>query len=61
MQDIPYDICQHIVSFLPSEDVKGLLSVNRVLFFLAMDERYKVCFIGSLFSNDIYRSLKKLV
>jgi hypothetical protein len=61
MQDIPYDIWQHIVSFLSSEDVKGLLSVNGVLFSIAMDERYKESLIGSLFSTHTRRSLKRLM
>ncbi|KIM39891.1 hypothetical protein M413DRAFT_446811 [Hebeloma cylindrosporum] len=49
------------MGFLSSRDVKALFSVNRVLFSIAMDERYKESLIGSLYSKLTHRSLKRLV
>jgi hypothetical protein len=39
--DLPYDIWLEIVKFLPGDIVRRLFSVNRVLFEIAMDERYR--------------------
>ncbi|KAF8972211.1 hypothetical protein BDZ97DRAFT_1650235 [Flammula alnicola] len=61
MQDLPYDVWWHITTFLSSDQIKGLLTVNRLLFGIAMDERYRTSLIGSLFHPDTLRSLKRLV
>jgi hypothetical protein len=46
MAELPYDVWLHIVSFLKHEEVWRLLSVNRTLFSIAMDDHYKTTSIG---------------
>jgi F-box-like len=38
---LPFDIWLHIASFLPVSQLRNLYAVNRALFDIAMDERYK--------------------
>ena len=60
MVDIPYDVWKHITDFLPSDDVKNLLTINHALFNIAMDERYKSSLFGSLFHPSTLRTLGRL-
>jgi hypothetical protein len=46
MAELPYDVWLHIISFLNSDEVWRLLSVNRTLFSIAMAEHYKTTYIG---------------
>ncbi|KAF9484068.1 hypothetical protein BDN70DRAFT_872968 [Pholiota conissans] len=59
-QDLPYDVWEHIATFLSSEKKKGLLSVNRALFDIAMDERYHSVTIGPLSRADTQKALARL-
>lgn len=61
MQDIPYDIWERISIFLPINEVKNLLCVNRALFNIAMNARYRTSTIGSLSQFETQRSLGRLV
>jgi len=61
VQDVPYDVWRHITSFLSPDEVKQLYTVNRTLFSLAMDQRYKEAVIGFLFHPDTERSLTRLM
>ena len=46
MAELLYDIWLHIISFLNSDEVWQLLSVNRTLFSIAMAEHYETTYIG---------------
>jgi hypothetical protein len=46
MAELPYDVWLHIISFLNREEVWRLLSINRTLFSIAMDDHYKTTSIG---------------
>ncbi|KDR76197.1 hypothetical protein GALMADRAFT_225877 [Galerina marginata CBS 339.88] len=59
--DLPYDVWLHVASYLSSEEVKRLYSVNRVLFNIAMDLLYNTGFIGSLFHSETHRALTRLI
>lgn len=61
MPDIPYEIWMHVTQYLTLEEVKRLYPVNRSLFNIAMDERYKRGFVGVLSSANTHRSLTRLV
>uniref|UniRef100_A0A8H7Y2P2 F-box domain-containing protein n=1 Tax=Psilocybe cubensis TaxID=181762 RepID=A0A8H7Y2P2_PSICU len=61
MPDIPYEIWVQITQYLSPEEVKRLYPVNRSLFNIAMDERYKRGFVGVLSSADTHRSLIRLL
>ena len=41
MPDLPLELWMNITQFLSTEVVKDLYSVNRALYHLAMDERYR--------------------
>jgi hypothetical protein len=59
-QDLPYDVWEHITTFLSTEETKKLLDVNRTLFTIAMNKRYRTSTIGSLLQKDTRRSLARL-
>ncbi|KAF8170430.1 hypothetical protein BJ912DRAFT_861191 [Pholiota molesta] len=59
-QDLPYKVWEHITTFLPSEETKRLLCVNRTLFAIAMNERYRTSTIETLSSRDTHRNLVRL-
>jgi hypothetical protein len=61
VQDVPSHIWRYITSFLSPDEVKQLYTVNRMLFCLAMDQRYKEAFIGRLFHPDTERGLTRLM
>ena len=61
VQDVPYDVWRHITSFLSPDEVERLYTVNRMLFSLAMDQRYKEAVIGFLYHPDTERSLTRLM
>ncbi|KAF8183425.1 hypothetical protein BJ912DRAFT_551433 [Pholiota molesta] len=58
-QDLPYDVWEHITTFLSSAETKRLLCVNRTLFAIAMNERYRTRTIGNMLW-DTRRSLARL-
>lgn len=41
-QDLPFEIWLHIASFLPTDQLQRLCTVNRMLYGIAMSEKYKV-------------------
>lgn len=60
MQDIPYDVWLHIMSFLPPEEVENVYTLNSTLLSIALDARYRLAFIGSLNNRSTVRSLNRL-
>ena len=55
MIELPYrdDVWMLIVQYLPAQRVRSLYSVNRALFDIALDLRYKhTSFLGSLTSPN---------
>lgn len=42
MVDLPYDLWYQIAQFIPRRELRNLYSVNRTLYDIAMDERYKL-------------------
>ncbi|KAF9048635.1 hypothetical protein BJ165DRAFT_1039764 [Panaeolus papilionaceus] len=58
---LPYDIWFTISKYLSSDELKRLYSVNKALFYISMDEKYKAASIGSLSQSDTARSLVRLI
>ena len=48
MTELPYDVWMLIVEYLPAHQVRRLYSVNRALFDIALDLRYKQVSLGVL-------------
>jgi hypothetical protein len=42
VMDLPFEIWLHITSFVPTDQLRRLYAVNRILYAIAMSERYKV-------------------
>lgn len=61
LEHVPYDVWRHIASFLPPVEVEQLYTLNRSLFNIAMDERYKATGFGLLFQRQTLRTLSQLV
>jgi hypothetical protein len=59
-QDLPYKVWEHITTFLSSEETKRLLCVNRTLFAIAMNERYRTSTIETMSCRDTHRNLVRL-
>jgi hypothetical protein len=59
MADIPPEIWALIAQYLPEKDVIRLMSVNRLFFTLAMDERYKVFSVNKV-DRTLVRTLEVL-
>lgn len=49
--ELPSEIWLHIAQFIPPEQIRVMLGVNQVFFYLAMDERYRSLSIASLDAN----------
>ena len=56
---IPYDVWEHIASFLPERRVMKLYTVNSALFHIAMNARYKHVEL-SAFDERKMRLLRRL-
>lgn len=61
MDDVPYDVWHSITTFLSSQEVKRLYTLNRSLYNIAMDERYRKVFIGSFTDERTKRNIKRVV
>jgi len=48
MTELPYDIWMLILEYLPAHQVRRLYSVNKTLFDIALDLRYKHVSLGVL-------------
>ena len=59
MADVPPEIWALIAQYLPEKDVIRLMSVNRLFYTLAMDERYKVLSVGKV-DRTLVRTLEVL-
>ncbi|KAF8170428.1 hypothetical protein BJ912DRAFT_136982 [Pholiota molesta] len=59
-QDLPFDVWEHITTFLSPEETIRLLSVNCTLFTIAMNERYRTSRIETLLQTDTCRNLARL-
>ena len=44
--ELTYELWSHIASYLPRREVPKLLGLNRILCAVALDERYRVLWIG---------------
>ena len=55
MQDLPYDIWLLITEYLSEKQVRRMYSVNKALFNIAMDLRYKEVTLGF---SDTRRTLR---
>lgn len=58
--DVPYEVWQHIASFLTRQEVKNLYPVSRPLFSIAMKERYRCVYIGNLEDAQTIHSFQRL-
>jgi hypothetical protein len=58
MVHVSPEVWLHIASFIPTESLRDLISVNTVFFDLAMDERYRDVEIN--FTSDETRFLDRL-
>src|SRR6266540_823386 len=56
MTELPYEIWLLIVEYLPDHQVRRLYSVNRALFNIALDLRYKAVSLGILLDEVIEKS-----
>ncbi|KAF8149884.1 hypothetical protein B0H34DRAFT_165958 [Crassisporium funariophilum] len=61
MPDVPYEVWRHITDFLPLKEVKQMYGVNRSLFNIAMDERYRTARLDYLLQESTKRCLSRVV
>lgn len=60
MVELPYELWLQITQYLPGHAVTSLMSVNRSLYNIALDERYKVVIWEKLDMKMMIRSLTSL-
>lgn len=56
MQDLPYDIWLLITEYLSEKQIRQLYPVNKALFNIAMDSRYKEVSLGFSDSRRMLRA-----
>ena len=60
MQSLPYEVWEHVTTFLPSKAVEDLLAVNSSLFDIAMNERYRISTFADINNSDSIKCLRRL-
>lgn len=61
LPELPYEIWRHIASFVDSHTMRRLYSVNRALFDIVMNERYRTAQIGwNSVSNRYYSGIAEV-